>query len=85
MGVEGKIKKGKCLRKGRRRDCPHVSSNPAVPPCGEDGVEVLVNSCGEAEAHRGADTGLRPTEMFQAGNRPQTVALRRPQDEQRGL
>lgn len=37
---------------------------------------LIVNSYGEAEAHRGVDTGPRPN-----WNRSWTVGLRRPQDQ----
>lgn len=36
----------------------------------EEMAEVIVNSFGEAEVTRGADTGLRPTEMSRAVSGP---------------
>lgn len=44
----------------------------------EEMAEVIVNSFGEAEVKRGADTGLRPTEMSQAAS----GTLGRPQVQQ---
>lgn len=71
LGMEGQIRKGRCLRKGRRRDCPHLSSGPAVSVRGEAMTEVTGNSFGEEEAQKGADMGLRPGRQ-QTLRRPQT-------------
>lgn len=72
MGVEDKIGKGRCPRKGRRGDSPHIP----LTPSGEDGVGIIVNSYWDSEARRGVDTSPRPS-----WNRSWTAALRRPQDQ----
>lgn len=55
---------------GQKREVPEEGEErlqPSPVPMGEGMAELTVNSSREAEAQRGADTGLRPTEIGQAG------------------
>lgn len=56
---------------GEEERLPIYFFMPSCAPGGrEERAEVIVNSFGEAEVKRGADTGLRPTEMSQAVRGP---------------